>query len=55
VAALTHARATRRSVNLSHKVTERSDALDLRQGVFKRNEFTKIASALTRSAKCGRR
>ncbi|MGE0752773.1 MAG: DUF3175 domain-containing protein [Variibacter sp.] len=34
----------------SHKVTDRSDALDLREGVFKLNDPKKIAASLKRSA-----
>lgn len=40
-------RSTRR---WSHKVTEKSDALDLREGVFKLNDPKKIAVSLKRSA-----
>jgi hypothetical protein len=40
---------------MSHKVTERSDALDLRQGVFKLNDPTKIAASLKRSAERSKR
>jgi hypothetical protein len=39
----------------SHKVTERSDALDLRQGVFKLNDPKKIAASLKRSAERSKR
>jgi hypothetical protein len=39
----------------SHKVTERSDALDLREGVFKLNDPKKIAASLKRSAEQSRR
>jgi Protein of unknown function (DUF3175) len=39
----------------SHKVTERSDALDLRKGVFKLNDPKKIAASLKRSAERSKR
>jgi hypothetical protein len=39
----------------SHKVTERSDALDLRGGVFKLNDPKKIAASLKRSAERSKR
>jgi hypothetical protein len=39
----------------SHNVTERSDALDLRQGVFKLNDPKKIAASLKRSAERSKR
>jgi hypothetical protein len=39
----------------SHRVTERSDALDLAKGVFKQNDPKKIAASLKRSAERSRR
>jgi len=39
----------------SRKVTEQSDALDLRQGVFKLDDPKKIAASLKRSAERSRR
>jgi hypothetical protein len=49
-------RAKRGGRKWSHKVTERSDALDLRKGVFKLNDPKTIAASLKRSAeRCKRR
>ena len=45
-------RATRR---WSRKVTERSDALDLRQGVFTSKDPKRIARSLKRSAESSKR
>ncbi|MGD9845224.1 MAG: DUF3175 domain-containing protein [Variibacter sp.] len=39
----------------SHKVMETSDALDLREGVFKLNDPKKIAASLKRSAEHSKR
>ena len=39
----------------SHKVTERSDALDLKKGVFTQKDPKKIAASLKRSAERSRR
>jgi hypothetical protein len=48
-------RAKRGGRKWSRKVTERSDALDLRKGVFKLNDPKKIAASLKRSAERSKR
>jgi hypothetical protein len=48
-------RAKREGRKWSHEVTERSDALDLRKGVFKLNDPKRIAASLKRSAERSKR
>src|SRR5438309_663553 len=51
----TRGRGASKSRRWSHRVTERSDALDLREGVFKLNDPKKIAASLKRSAERSKR
>jgi hypothetical protein len=46
---------TRKSKRWSHRVTERSNALDLEEGVFSRDDPRSIARSLKRSADRSRR
>ena len=48
-------RAKRGGRKWSHEVTEHSDALDLRKGVFKLNDPKRIAASLKRSAERSKR
>lgn len=52
---MTHRRARGSSRRWSRRVTERSDALTLEQGVFKKGSARQIAASLKRSAERSRR
>ena len=47
--------ATRKGKRWSHRVTEKSNALDLEQGVFAKDDARSIARSLKRSADHSRR